>query len=1067
MRKRTAAIVLAGLMAFALVTPRGLAAQQQRDVVALARQMPDSLREQLRRQLADVASANTPDAERRHLEDARGLAKGYAVAWHDSLLIRMVAHFERSSARDRMTKVAADSLRRGGFQIFPRSGAAAAMLLWHDSRKRAASIGDSIGLAATLGNLGAGFLALDELDSARSYLGRARVLAERTRDWRTLGNALGSLGALEKAGASGVAAHAAYTRALAVRDRSGDDRGAAADQNNLGLLAVAAGDTAAARRSFDSALVRNRRAGRAGAAAVNLANLANLAIADGLYARASALYRDALALHRQAGERPGAGLDLRAIGGLELRQGKYRAAISAFTEAVSLLRETGPPAEAVGAQADLAEAYSAVGELGTAMGVLERAEADAQRAGSSSVALLALIRGDLAVDASDPDAAHAAYARAESLFNSADDAVGATAAQQGLGSLQLRRGDFRGAVRTLSAVAAAQEAIGDRRSAALTGLLLGGAMLEQGDTTGAAGTLHATHATLRRLRDPAGEAAAFGALGDLAARRGRIPEAETMYRAGIRRLAGFTAPAIAVRLHRGLGRIHRTQGRLSSAAAELQLAIDAVEQAAGRVTIAEIKSSMLGDIADIYAELALVEHARGRDAVAFETSERLRGRQLRDLIGRGLVFPGRGADPRVVAGERELRGRVDGLERMTAPVLARSALMRDAIDRFPGGDRQMALASARSAYSKLLTQLEHVSPEFATLLTSARIDHRDVAAHLQRDEALLEYLVTDAGTLLFVVTRDSIRAIPIAAGRRELAAAIDFARASILRRPGALTPEPWAAPLRKLYRLLIQPAETSGMLRTVRSLIIAPHAELHYLPFAALMPASGPRYLIGQYDITYVPSAATWLQLGARPAAPSNGKILVVAPFPAALPGSRDEAVRIAALYGRDATMMLGKAATARAFERAAPAYSTVHLATYGILNRQNPLFSYVAFAGAAGAERLEVQDVFGLSLRARLLILSACETGLGAGSSSDVPPGDDWVGLVRAFLFAGADNVMATLWPIEDRSTSVIMPRFYRSFRGTDAARSLALAQRAALSDPATAAPRHWAAFALVGAGK
>ena len=230
-------------------------------------------------------------------------------------------------------------------------------------------------------------------------------------------------------------------------------------------------------------------------------------------------------------------------------------------------------------------------------------------------------------------------------------------------------------------------------------------------------------------------------------------------------------------------------------------------------------------------------------------------------------------------------------------------------------------------------------------------------------------------------------------------------------------------------------------------------------------PGTSGSYLVERYQIAYVPSAAVWTQLGARTPAPSNGKVLVVAPFPGSLPGSRDEADGIRRVYGREATMMIGPRATQRAFEAAAPAYSTVHLATYGVLDRRNPLRSYVAFTPEGGrASELAVRDVFGLSLRARLLVLSACETALGAGVASDVPPGDDWVGLVRAFLFAGADNVMATLWPIEDRSTSLIIPRFYGSLAGGSATRSLALAQRAALRDPATAPPRHWAAFVLVG---
>ena len=76
-------------------------------------------------------------------------------------------------------------------------------------------------------------------------------------------------------------------------------------------------------------------------------------------------------------------------------------------------------------------------------------------------------------------------------------------------------------------------------------------------------------------------------------------------------------------------------------------------------------------------------------------------------------------------------------------------------------------------------------------------------------------------------------------------------------------------------------------------------------------------------------------------------------------------------------------------------------------------LFSFVQLSGGGGDSdgRLEVHEVFGLSLSARLVVLSACQTGLASGAVADVPAGDDWVGLVRAFLGAGAQNVIATLW--------------------------------------------------------
>jgi CHAT domain-containing protein len=105
------------------------------------------------------------------------------------------------------------------------------------------------------------------------------------------------------------------------------------------------------------------------------------------------------------------------------------------------------------------------------------------------------------------------------------------------------------------------------------------------------------------------------------------------------------------------------------------------------------------------------------------------------------------------------------------------------------------------------------------------------------------------------------------------------------------------------------------------------------------------------------------------------------------------------------------------------------------------------------------------LSLQAGLLVLSACRTALGSGALADVPPGDDWVGLVRAFLTAGARNVVATLWPVEDAATARFMERFHGEFAsGASAAEALARAQRAALRDARTAQPFYWAGFVVSG---
>jgi CHAT domain-containing protein len=955
-----------------------------------APQSPDSLREAFRLRLARAASAG-PARAGAALDSARSIAQSYARDWRDSILLRQLGRFERWSARERAIKVAADSLRHAGFEIFPRSGAPAAIPLWQASLRHAASIADSAGLAATSGNLGAAFLSEGDLDSASVYLGRARRFAAATADWRTLGNALGSLGSLEKSRGNYPAARAMYGQALAARERSGDDRGAAADENNLGLVAQELHDTAGARRFFTAALTRNRAARRAGPAATNLSNLAMLAIAGGDHRAAAGLYREALALHRGARESAGAGLDLRNLGGVALRQGDYPAAITALSASVALLDSTGPAADAVGARGDLAQAFAATGELGRAASIIDSADTASLDGDPSLLASLAVLRGDFASDAGAFDDATAAYARADSLYTLAGDAAGSAAARQGLGVLQLRSGDPTGAARTLRAAQRVERDAGDNRAAALTGILIGAADGERGAPADAAAGLRHERAALHRLGDPVGEAAAFNALGDVEQRAGHARAAEAAYRAGLRAVGTRTAPAVETSLRWGLGRALRAEGHLEGAVDQLPLAVNAMETMATRMPAGEHRTSLLGNASTLYAELALTEHQRGRDGVAFETSERLRARQMRELA--------------------------------------------------PSGDGGTS-----------------VPPP-------AGVDRAAIASRLRTDEALLEYLVTDSVTLLFVVTRDTARAIEIPAGRGELRAAVDFARSAIARGPARSVPEPWSPPMRRLYRLLIAPARATGLLSGVHRLLIVPHAELHYLPFAALMAAGSSPYLVEHYDIAYIPSAEIWLQLGRRAPVPAGRSVLAFAPFPRSLPGSHDEATAIGRLYGPDATVITGPAATRPAFRSAIPGRSIIHLATYGVLNRRNPAFSFVAFAPDSGAAgRLNVGDVLDLPVRARLVVLSACETALGAGQSADVPAGDDWVGLVRAFLLAGADEVMASLWPIEDRATARIIPTFYENLQRMDPVAALAGAQREALRHADSAAPRQWAAFVVVG---
>jgi len=166
---------------------------------------------------------------------------------------------------------------------------------------------------------------------------------------------------------------------------------------------------------------------------------------------------------------------------------------------------------------------------------------------------------------------------------------------------------------------------------------------------------------------------------------------------------------------------------------------------------------------------------------------------------------------------------------------------------------------------------------------------------------------------------------------------------------------------------------------------------------------------------------------------------------------------------------MVGPKATETWFKRMAGDYDVIHFATHGFFNKANPLFSGVQLEPDAQNDgRLEVYEILGLHLRARLVTLSACETALGGGYFTEIPAGDEFVGLTRAFLSAGTSTVIASLWEVNDSSTARLMGGFYRKVSEDSPSVSLAIAQRSMLhGDNDHRHPYYWSAFVVVGSGQ
>ena len=170
----------------------------------------------------------------------------------------------------------------------------------------------------------------------------------------------------------------------------------------------------------------------------------------------------------------------------------------------------------------------------------------------------------------------------------------------------------------------------------------------------------------------------------------------------------------------------------------------------------------------------------------------------------------------------------------------------------------------------------------------------------------------------------------------------------------------------------------------------------------------------------------------------------------------------------------MGDEATEARFREALQRPAIVHVASHAVMSGESPMFSNVRLAlpNSPNARtddngRLETHEVLALTLRAPLVFLSGCETALGTAWSNSYAHGDDYATLAQAFLFAGAHNVVATLWRIDDRGAAAFADKFYERLDSAPPPAALAAAQRAFIADRRYMLPYYWAAYTVTGSGR
>jgi len=340
-----------------------------------------------------------------------------------------------------------------------------------------------------------------------------------------------------------------------------------------------------------------------------------------------------------------------------------------------------------------------------------------------------------------------------------------------------------------------------------------------------------------------------------------------------------------------------------------------------------------------------------------------------------------------------------------------------------------------------------------TIPSAAEIRHL-----LPPGTALIEYVVGKQTVSILLMTAASIVGMSVSITSENLSSRTELLRDLITAR----NPE-WVQPANGLATLLVNPLRIAGYLGKIHRLFIVPDGVLNYVPFAAL-PTDRTWFLGDEFTIAYLPSATALIR---EPAGTTRGRMLLaMAPSEAHLPNTTAEVRSIGNVFPRTSLVVTGKAATKTLFKQVAGDYDYLHLATHGSLNRSAPSLSALELEPDDQNDgRLELHEIVAMKLHARLVTLSACETALGKGYFTETPAGDEFVGMTRAFLSAGGDNVLASLWAVNDESTRVLMVRFYHHLLESGPAEALAQAQsELRQTDSRYRDPYYWAAFVMVG---
>ncbi|MBD2453943.1 CHAT domain-containing protein [Nostoc sp. FACHB-87] len=630
---------------------------------------------------------------------------------------------------------------------------------------------------------------------------------------------------------------------------------------------------------------------------------------------------------------------------------------------------------------------------------------------------------------------------------------------------------------------------------------------------------------LREVGDHVGEARTLNNIGKVYNDLGEKQQALSYYNQSliIRRAVGDRAGE-ALTLY-NIAYLERDKGNLQTALTQIAAAVKIVEELRTKIDSKELRTSYFATVQDYYQfyidllmQLHKQEPSKGYAAQALHISERSRARGLIELLTEANIDIRKNITPELAAEEKRLQLLREAKEKQLSQFASQSQPAAELI-----AATKKEIEDILKQQQELTNKIRATNPEYAALKYPQPLTLPQIQQQLDKDTLLLQYSIGKERSYLWAVTPTSLNSYELP-GRDKIAQAVKNYKEPLLfcqnRDCQSLSSKQQAKFFQaatQLSQLILAPvAEKLGDKR----LVIVGDGALQDIPFAVLVAPNTPatnqkdyQPLILKHEIVNLPSMtaiATHRQkLRQRQLAPKTLAVLANPVFSAedervtgkpagvtsdldirgqleqsalkraarninrsqwwdALPGTLKEAEAILPLAPSDSRLLAVNfdANYNWATSKQLAQYRFVHLATHGFADPTNPELSGIVLSlvnkqGQSIPGYLRLSDIFNLNLPAQLVVLSACETGLGA----DIK-GEGLIGLTRGLMYAGSASVALSLWQVSDEATPELMKEFYQQMLQGKKSPNAALraAQIAMLQNPDWRYPYYWGAFTVQG---